>query len=54
VHRGAAAQRWRVVAKGKGAFDRFDPIPATKAGDKRMGESGVVEIKRDRIVEDAD
>lgn len=54
MHQGAAPQRSRVVAKGKGTFDRFDPIAATEAGDKRMGESGVVEIKRDRIVEDAD
>jgi hypothetical protein len=54
MRRSAAPRCPDISADRESALDPLDPISATEAGNKRMGESGIFEIKCDRVVDDAD
>ena len=50
---GVVPHRRHIVSEGECARDRLDPIAAAEAGYKCMGEGGICEIKRERIIDDA-
>jgi hypothetical protein len=50
---GVVPRRRHIVSEGECARDRLDPIAAAEAGNKCMGEGGICEIKRERIIDDA-
>src|SRR6266478_4330286 len=50
---GVVPRRRHIVSEGECARDRLDPIAAAEAGYKCMGEGGICEIKRERIIDDA-
>src|SRR6266446_2667665 len=51
--RSVPPSRQHIVSGGKCALDRLDPIAAAESGYEGVREDGIVEIKCDRIVDDA-